>query len=234
MAFGLIPCLLVLAASCGGDSHDDPVATSHPTETATPDASIAPSQTPQATATTTPAEEGLSPVQLAFPSPGPVTVWVYAGTPVTPNCDNLLASMIPSELFASATPKEKMNCLPGNARYKFLQDSSGTYYIESVGILPIGLSTLPQSPASSSCEDKADYLVPASADPATAAYVLVCNDHLAPRDATPKTRQIWVRIVKPLIPATLPDPSEPCWQTSRYLGSYTEAETIEIQCTLDE
>ena len=43
-----------------------------------------------------------------------------------------------------------------------------------------------------------------------------------------------VRLVKALAPAVLPEPSSPCWETSRYLGGATEAETVEVRCTLDE
>lgn len=228
---GCLVAVLIAGVGCsGGDSTPAPTV-------ATTATAIAPVATATATpslggANGTPLPAGLAVVGLT-PSSGPIAVWVYADTPATSNCDDLLASMLPVELFGSSAPREKAACQPGNARYKFLQDSGGTFYLESVGILPIGLPSLP-SFHEPHCESIVEHLVPGTADRATAKFVLVCDDRIPPRGSTPKTLQIWVRIVKPLAPAVLPEPSRPCWETSRYLGGYTEAETVELRCTLDE
>ena len=234
---GALLAFLALTAGCRDDDQKPPAtATPAPPSPSATVAALSPTATPTSVPgplTPTPLPAGLAEAVLAFPSPGPVSVWVYAGTPATANCDDLLGAMLPSTLFGSSIPKSKLTCQPGNVRYNFVQDSGGTYYLESVGILPIGLASLPRT-RDRYCESIVDHLVPGSADPKTAAYVLVCDDRIPARGATPRTRQVWVRIVKDIAPAALPDPSAPCWETSRYLGQYTEAETVDVRCTLDE
>ena len=232
---GMAALIMVTLAACGGDDSKRAPTVTPTVVTPTVVATITPEATaavtpPTGTPTATTLPSGLSAAVLPG---GPITVWVYANTPITPNCDDLLASMLPLELFGSPTSREKAMCLPGNARYKFLQDSGGTFYLDSVGILPIGLPSLPSSFHDSHCESIVQHLVPGTADRATAKFVLVCDDTIPARGSAPKTLQIWVRLVQPLAPAVLPEPSRPCWETSRYLGGYTEAETVDVVCTLD-
>lgn len=228
LGFAALAVLSALAGAACSDGDSKPRAATTPTGATSAEPATATPLPESPTATPLPA--GLSP---AVRADGPVTVWVYAGTPATANCDDLVAFMLPVELFGSATPREKSVCQPGNARYLFLQDSSATFYLEAVEILPIGLPSLPDR-FDSRCESIVRHLVPATADPATAKFVLVCNDRIPPRGSAPKTIQIWVRLVKGLAPAIPLDPTRPCWETSRYLGGATEAETVEVRCTLDE
>ncbi|MEO8538441.1 MAG: hypothetical protein ABI577_01780 [bacterium] len=215
--------------SSSGSAETQPAASpTKATATTTPVTPTADSTLESVSATPLPA--GLS---TAVVSQRPVTVWVYARSAAAANCDDLLASMLPAELYGSSTPREKATCQPGNARYRFLQDSEGTFYVDIVEILPIGLPSLPDS-FDYSCESIVSHLVPATADPTSAKYVLVCGDHIPPRGSNPNTVRVWVRLVKSLAPAVLPAPSTPCWETSRYLGGATEAETVEVVCTLDE
>lgn len=133
-------------------------------------------------------------------------------------------------------PTRAQECRIGGTevfRFRFVRDPDGVLYLDRVEILVIFSAGLPQQRADSSCSAIAQFLIPTSVDPETAAFVGTCaveplvRGH--PHDAP---LSIWARVpADPSLPS-LPQDIH-CWELARYLGAPRGFASVNVPCLLN-
>jgi hypothetical protein len=106
----------------------------------------------------------------------------------------------------------------------------GTLYLWRAEILLPALPGLPGARLNSSCEEIAQWVVEAAADPSAAAYTTVCDARVGPVPGV-SGRRIWVDVFPEFAASVSPD--TPCWQLSAFLRTGAgEGEVTSVQCEL--
>jgi hypothetical protein len=165
-----------------------------------------------------------------------VRVWVYADAhPASPTCIDLLPDMVPLSM-AAGTPAKAVGCtmdITALSRLRFVPDNQDVLHLRSIEALLLAAGTLPQPYRYSRCLDILPHLLPASADPATAAYWLVCDYEMPARDHRhDEPIRIWSALP---VAAPIRDfpPDVRCWELTRYLGAPMGIETFNLPCILN-
>lgn len=152
-----------------------------------------------------------------------VRVWVYGDSKINPQtCMDLLPDMIPEYALLDAPGKAASCRWPdGTTRVDFLYDKSGVLFLNNVGVLLLAHSR-PSYGDGRPCSDLAQFLIPASVDPANVGndFVLCYIEPPLKGHEPANPIRVWAGF-DIRAPAVAPD--APCWEFTRYLGPGREA-----------
>ncbi len=177
-----------------------------------------------------------APPQLATPSVGQtISVWGYADAHESrDNCIDALPDMMPAG--AAVAGGKTITCTVDEAaaaRLRFVSDEANVLHLNQVEVLLPATAAPPSSDTEPFCNDLRSILLPASADPRTAAVRLVCLTAPPVRGEVSASRAaFWGYVLPSTGPVAAPAPVD-CWELARFIGVPAEADTVTVPCLLE-
>jgi hypothetical protein len=181
-----------------------------------------------------PIPAGYSDANIDLTNPATLKVVVSAAAPDDGRaCEKLFPWMVPPGAPASLATKVASCAFAGYGRPHFVAKPSDptVLYLWRAEVLLPALAGLPGQRLNSSCEEEAQWLVPATAAEDTAAFITVCDARVVADPRSETGTRIWAYVFANFINDVPPD--APCWQLSAYLGTFAgEGRAASVQCVM--